>query len=75
VFLIPVRVVTLFSFFSLWNTNKINSLQTTLFSLQLNQNQGDKGPDSQAEMFRQMLAQHMVCIKTEYCILELMFFV
>lgn len=28
--------------------------------MQLNQNQGDKGPDSQAEMFRQMLAQHMV---------------
>lgn len=31
-----------------------------LLTVQLNQNQGDKGPDSQAEMFRQMLAQHMV---------------
>lgn len=67
VFLIPVRIV-FFSSDHCRNNYRANSdriykvERIILFSLQLNQNQGDKGPDSQAEMFRQMLAQHMVRI-------------
>jgi collagen type V/XI/XXIV/XXVII alpha len=41
-----------------------------VFIIPLGQNNGnEKGPDTQAEAFRQMLAQHMVKIKYFFTIL------